>query len=135
VEEWRKAKIVQFETRFTKGPEGWIWTGYVTPGGYGEYNRQLAHRVAYELYIGPIPEGYEVDHVKELCGPNTLCVKALADEYGPAHLEAVTPEENARRRRTDTCRYGHDIRVVGRTPDGTCRACKRKTRSMLDRRT
>lgn len=46
----------------------------------------LAHRIAYELYKGKIPDGLTVDH---LCF-NRLC-------QNPQHLEAVTFEENARR--------------------------------------
>lgn len=45
-----------------------------------------AHRLAYRELVGPIPDGYEVDHT---CG-NTVCCN-------PAHLEAVTQEENKRR--------------------------------------
>lgn len=70
----------------------WFWVGSITKGGYGLTARgrgrgnQMAHRFAYELLVGPIPEGLEVDH---LCN-NPRCVR-------PEHLEPVTPEENMRR--------------------------------------
>lgn len=44
------------------------------------------HRAAYEIHVGPIPEGLTLDH---LC-----CVKACCN---PAHLEPVTALENYRR--------------------------------------
>ncbi|HTE68439.1 MAG TPA: HNH endonuclease signature motif containing protein [Actinomycetes bacterium] len=47
---------------------------------------QRAHRVFYELYVGPIPDGFQIDHI---CS-NKLCVK-------PDHLHAVTALENVRR--------------------------------------
>jgi hypothetical protein len=40
-----------------------LWTGYVDPNGYGKLNGGgLAHREAYELYVGPVPPGAEVTH-------------------------------------------------------------------------
>lgn len=61
---------------------------YVAPDGYGRFSMkpkppQLAHRVAHELLIGPIPNGLHVDH---LCRVRH-CVN-------PDHLEAVTQREN-----------------------------------------
>jgi hypothetical protein len=72
-------------------PDGcWEWTAFKQPAGYGTFQlhgrSSLAHRVAYELEHGPIPNGLEIDH---LC-KNPSCVR-------PSHLEAVTREENMRR--------------------------------------
>ncbi len=54
----------------------------------GKRVRFSAHRTAYEIWVGPIPDGHEVDHTCH----NKLCIN-------PAHLEAVTHPENLRRRR------------------------------------
>ena len=68
----------------------WIWRGGKARKGYGgvqwEKKQQRAHRVAYLLAKGPIPEGYHIDH---LC-KNPPCIN-------PVHLEAVTPWENTLR--------------------------------------
>jgi hypothetical protein len=73
-----------------------LWTGHINPNGYGMFSvshrtgenvRSMAHRFAYELLIGPIPEGFDVDH---LCFV-PACVNG-------AHLEAVSPLENCRRK-------------------------------------
>src|SRR5438045_883025 len=45
----------------------WLWTGALVGRGYAtiwvDGRATLAHRVAHELFIGPIPDGLEVDHV------------------------------------------------------------------------
>jgi hypothetical protein len=75
------------------GPRGcWLWTGatsgrdYLT-GGYGHFRSggtlHKAHRVAWELLIGPIPEGMQLDH---------LCLVKRC--VNPAHLRIVTGKEN-----------------------------------------
>lgn len=75
-----------------RGPdECWPWIGAIMPTGYGSIRVRktvrLAHRVAYELLIGPIPDGLTIDH---LCSVRH-CVN-------PHHLEPVTRAENNRRR-------------------------------------
>lgn len=72
------------------------WTGASNSKGYGCLVLRgvpwLAHRLAHVLFVGPIPEGYEVDHVRDRGCTSITCVL-------PAHLEAVTPEVNAERAR------------------------------------
>jgi len=71
----------------------WIFTGARTGGGYGSIGtggrhgkRHYTHRLSYELHVGPIPDGMQIDH---------LCrVRAC---FNPAHLEAVPQAVNVRR--------------------------------------
>lgn len=73
----------------------WVWTGRIRKG-YGQLGNQRAHRVSYEAFIGPIPEGLVIDH---LCR-NRACVRP-----DPNHLEPVTPAENDRRARAYVQKY------------------------------
>lgn len=65
----------------------WLWTGAVQRSkrtGYGlDTTGRMAHRLVYEEFIGPIPDGLQLDH---LCRVRH-CVN-------PAHLEPVTHREN-----------------------------------------
>lgn len=74
----------------------WVWTGSADPRGYGHVmikrKCNMAHRVVYELLVGPIPEGLQLDH---LCH-NPWCVN-------PEHLEPVTPTQNNLRGLTNVC--------------------------------
>lgn len=67
------------------------WGGPATPDGYGtmyfDGKTQYAHRVAYELANGPIPEGHEGDH---RC-LNNRCV----DEK---HIRPATHKQNTEHR-------------------------------------
>lgn len=112
-------------------PTGCIeFTGFRTRDGYGRVakgsRRPSAHRAAYELLVGQIPEGMELDH---LCR-NPSCVN-------PGHLEPVTPRENTLRSdnpaalnaRKTHCKQGHEFTDENtyRTPGGRreCRTCTR----------
>jgi hypothetical protein len=76
----------RLERYFQRGDGCWTWTGYANKAGYGmigsggDKSRPLmAHRVAYETYVGPVPPGKELHH---LCR-NKLCVN-------PEHLFPVS---------------------------------------------
>lgn len=138
---WRKVDI--------RGPdECWPWTagGNMADGGYGWFRPEgvgwLAHRFAYELLVGPIPEGLTIDHT---CHNRDLsCVGGRACPHrrccNPAHLEAVPHAVNVARGRggghlavRTHCAYGHPLKGdnLAWRSDGhgrRCRACQREWR-------
>lgn len=87
----------------------WYWLGHAV-GSKSRYPRfrpttnqhdpqVYAHRWAYEHWVGPIPEGMELDHTCR----HPMCVN-------PAHLEPVSPAVNSERARLTVCRAGlHDL--------------------------
>lgn len=84
-------------------PNGcWQWTAATDSSGYPCIGAPTTavHRWMYAQYVGPIPKGLTIDH---LCR-NTRCVN-------PAHLEAITIQENIRRARAGQthCKHGHEF--------------------------
>ena len=112
-----------------------VWTGALSARATGDYGTftwhgrktVLAHRVAWMLNVGEIPDGYQIDH---LC-KNTRCVEV-------SHLDAVPPHVNNERStspsalnaRKVACPQGHEYDAENTyiDPKGTrhCRACQRE---------
>lgn len=87
----------RFWAKVNKTPGGcWLWTG-PAHGGYGRFKAngmtRPAHVWAYEHFVGSIPDGLEIDHVKANGCANRHCVNY------EDHLEPVTPRENVLRSR------------------------------------
>lgn len=135
-------EIERFWSKVDRTVACWFWTGTVDTSGYavlarhlrGRWRNTLAHRFAYELLVGPIPEGLQLDHLCRI----RYCVN-------PEHMEVVTLQENLRRgfgfaavnSRKTHCIHGHEF-----TPENTyvfdghrrCRACHRRDASAYRQR-
>ena len=111
------------QTRFLSkvgdpGEDGcWLWTAFRNPDGYGMFwlagGMRLAHRVAYELFIGEIPAGYIAHHKCE----TPACVN-------PDHLVLMVRGDHVRLHMpSERCRRGHPlVRKSGRP---YCLECSR----------
>lgn len=120
---------VRFAAKIALSIDGcWIFTGARQTSGYGSISHRgrtvLAHRLSYELLVGPIPDGLQIDH---LCQVKACC--------NPAHLEPVTGWENMRRRfnteaSRQTCPQGHHYSGdnLYRNPRGS-RGCRARQRT------
>ena len=118
----------RFLSKVEKHSDGcWIWRGARHSNkGYGRIDaggkRYMAHTFAYELLVGPTPEGLQPDHS---C-TNTMCVN-------PAHIEWVTGTENVKRAnpgshqsRKTNCPKGHPYsgkNLIVRNGRRYCRTC------------
>lgn len=131
----------------------WLWIGAIDSNGYGvatnaDNATRGAHRVVYELEVGPIPDGYTIHH---------RCY--VRNCVNPAHLEPLTTEDNVSdvvkkcrfpqkpnktqreataRWRAGVCRKGHLLSEFGTVVRGTlkdgstqtaCRKCRQDVQS------
>jgi hypothetical protein len=131
----------------------WPWVAGGS-SGYGHVrwlgHVRVAHRIAYELAVGPIPEGMDLDH---LCHTNDAsCRGGVSCPHrrcvNPAHLEPVTNLVNVMRGRSPHataarqthCAQGHEFtpentRIYPARPNArACLACKRAAASETQRR-
>ena len=111
----------------------WVWMGSTTLKGYGKVNipnrSTMVHRVAYEHFKGPIPDGLSVDHACRV----RCCVN-------PEHMHICTNQENvlsgvghtAMNARKTHCPRGHAYtRENTRYYKGrNCRECHRIKKRM-----
>ena len=141
----RDQQIERFWSYVEKTEDCWVWTRGLDRHGYGQFRfegkTRRAHRLAYEVVVGPIPEGLQLDHrchvADECVGlpcPHRRCVN-------PAHLLPVTHRENSLRGNGVSranhlkthCDYGHEFTTENTLirPDRgsrVCRACLREYR-------
>jgi hypothetical protein len=121
----------RFWENVDKSGECWIWTAALDQDGYGKCRYggsvQRAHRVAWDMLVGPIPDGLHLDH---------LCrVRACVN---PMHLEPVTNRVNllrgdthaARNAAKTHCPKGHEYtdENTQRKSNGSriCRTCSNR---------
>lgn len=106
---WRRRRQWALEDRGFKTPCH-IWQLSLNEDGYGRWNgidkdgrrrSRQAHRELWEQTHGPVPQGYELDH---LCRQRD-CVNL-------AHLEVVTHTENMRRSRNRKLTDGDVVALV-----------------------
>ena len=103
----------------------WFWTGCVGIDGYAKVRYKgkcrVAHRVSYEIFMGPIGMGLTLDH---LCRVRN-CVK-------PEHLEPVSMRVNTLRGTSFSsvnaakifCIRGHNLPEYSIQINGIKRRCK-----------
>lgn len=106
----------------------WMWTGAIDGHGYGRVlgkNRKntQAHRISWEMNMGPIPSGMVLDHICRL----PCCVN-------PAHLRIFTRRQNALENSfgmsalnaaRKKCKNGHEYSFASSWahPQRVCREC------------
>lgn len=124
----------RFTEKYVVAPDGcWLWTS-TTARGYATFcvdaHKVRAARWAYEHFVGPIPDGHEIDHTchsrSATCPGGHRC--AHRGCVNPAHLEAVTKTEHGYRARLAICEAGlHDLRLPEnrRADVRGCYACKK----------
>lgn len=72
----------------------WLYQGYVNQAtGYAQIGKEYVHRMAYELWIGPIPDGAHLDHAKG-------CPKHCVNPYTMTPVSPATNRALVWRRRT-----------------------------------
>lgn len=128
---WITTEMIETQTERDAETGCWVWTGKSDRHGYAMLGSVLLlHRVSYELYNGPIPDGLVIDHVYERGCRSTMCLN-------PAHLEPVTIAENTARgfspaavsHRTNICQSGrHELvgrnEIIGTDGNRQCRECR-----------
>jgi HNH endonuclease len=102
--------LERFESKLKFSPRTscWVWQAGTDSNGAGKFTldgqKVIAHRLAYELYVNEIPDGYIV---RQTCG-NRLCCN-------PKHLELVHKPNHFNKLSTEQISQIHRLRLGGLT--------------------
>lgn len=127
-----QSALIPYDRIITDDKGCWIWTG-AKQDDYGiiyiRGKREFVHRAMYQLFVGPVNNNRELDH---LCRNHSCC--------NPYHLEPITSRENSLRgnhplfiaHRKNQCLKGHDLTNLENVrfrKDGRrrCLICDRQT--------
>lgn len=127
----------------------WPWTGTINGDGYGTFSlypqgqrgrkaTHGAHRLTYEVFVGPIPSGMTIDHTCHpsdgSCAGGRSCLHRRC--VNPGHLQVVPFVRNvlrgvgptAENARKDRCVNGHpydaeNTYIRPKSGNRDCRAC------------
>ena len=125
----------------------WIWIGCRSRNGYGQFKadarrsftRKIGpHIFAYEYFIGPVPDGFDVHHRcynRACCSPLHIDVISHRDNMVDGNASTLA-SVNARKTH---CKYGHpltgDNMQVTSQGSRLCRTCNaRRQREFQERR-
>lgn len=139
-----KSVLERFFAKIKKTESCWLWESSLSGNGYGTFfsyengNRRkpkhiVAHRLSWELFRGPIPEGFWVLHkcdVRACVNPDHLFLGTAKDntrdmfkkergyrfspKHGPAHPKSKLSQEQAEQIRKLYASGNHTYRTLGK---------------------
>lgn len=108
----------RFWEKVTKTDTCWLWTAGKGLNNYGQFQNKFAHRVAYELTKGEIPNGSIVLHscdVKLCCNPAHLFIGSHHDN----HVDMVNKRRDTHGEKSYWARFTEDQVCAIREKYGT----------------
>lgn len=123
----------RFEAKYTPEPNTgcWLWTAAINATGYGIMavpgrSTQLAHRIAWELFRSPIPDGLVIDHLCRVrCCVNPDHFRLVPPAINSVENSLSVSARNAAKQRCPRCDGSFESREEGGRVVRRCMACYR----------